>query len=79
MSRINTHFTLPVELMPGTPLVTAAVDAQRIADLMNVCVEFKFNDVTCMAFPGGSATALEERVKQLWARSTSPAARIAVS
>lgn len=49
-----------IELHPhaGSDIVNVSADAQRIADLLGVMVEFRFNDVLCMAAPGGDRSAL---------------------
>ena len=45
----------------GSEISKTCADAQRIADLLGVTVEFRFNDVLCMAVPGGDAVLLAER------------------
>lgn len=53
---MSTHLT--IDCTAGTSIDTMAADAQRIADLLGVSVDFNFNDVHCVAAPGGSAGLL---------------------
>lgn len=45
--------SLKVEFTSGDIIANAFAEAVAIATKLDVCVEFKFNDVTCIAFPGG--------------------------
>jgi hypothetical protein len=62
-----------IELHPhaGSDIVKVSADAQRIADLLGITIEFRFNDVLCMASPGGDAAALAERQQAEQARKLS--------
>lgn len=53
----------------GTDITNASEDAQRIADLLGIWVEFKFNDVKCYAAPGGSAEYLAQNQQHEQARA----------
>lgn len=53
--------TLTIEISAGTSIETASADAQRIATLLGVNCEFKFNGVTCLAAPGGDSALLAKR------------------
>lgn len=43
---------LPLEFLAGTSIEQAAEDAQKVANLLRVGVQFEFNGVTCVAAPG---------------------------
>lgn len=45
--------TIKIEFSTGTTILDAFTEAVRLANLLNVFVEFEFNDVTCLASPGG--------------------------
>lgn len=47
-------FTLKLECDAGSSIDSAFLTAIVIADKLDVCVEFIFNDVTCMAFKNGN-------------------------
>lgn len=47
----------------GSAIERTSADAQRIADLLGVAVEFSFNEVLCIAGVGGSADRLVEAFK----------------
>ena len=53
--------SINLEITAGTAIETASADAQRVADMLGINCEFKFNDVKCLALPGGSASQLAER------------------
>lgn len=53
---------ITIEQYAGTDIARACEDACRIADILRINVEFTFNDVTCLAQPGGSSAELE----QMW-------------
>lgn len=55
----------------GSDIRHVSADAQRIADLLGVSVDFRFNDVHCVAAPGGSAEALADRQQAEQARKLS--------
>lgn len=42
----------------GVPVEFACAEACALAERLNVTVHFKFNDVKCMAIPGGKAKDL---------------------
>lgn len=60
-----------IELHPhaGSDIVNVSADAQRIADLLGVTVKFRFNDVLCMAAPGGDGSALASAQQEQQARA----------
>lgn len=60
--------TLSIEISAGSSIERAAEDAQRIADILRVNVEFSFNEVRCLAVPGGMPDVLAERQQQEQAR-----------
>lgn len=49
--------TIRVEFNIGTTILDAFTEAVRLANLLNVFIEFEFNDVTCLASPGGNPHA----------------------
>lgn len=48
----NSSLSLTVEVDPGTEIVNAFKDAIALPNKLKCTVEFKFNEVTCMANPG---------------------------
>jgi hypothetical protein len=50
---MQTNLSILVEVSAGTDIETAAEECMRLANKLNVIVDFKFNGVTCMAIPGG--------------------------
>lgn len=52
--------TIKVEASPGAHISDAFKEAIALADKLDCFVEFKFNDVTCIANPGGSYEKGEE-------------------
>ena len=48
------------EPITGSDPKHLAVSAQRIADQLGIKVEYDFNGVRCVAWPGGSAQNLHE-------------------
>lgn len=59
---------LTIDCTAGTSIENMCADAQRIADLLGISVDFKFNDVHCVAPPGGSASLLADRQQHQHAR-----------
>ena len=53
--------SMQIEIGAGTSIETASKDAQRIAVILGINVEFRFNDVRCLAVPEGDAKLLAER------------------
>lgn len=49
---------LLMEAQGATSIETACVDAQRVANMLRIHVKFEFNEVTCVAVPGGSPMML---------------------
>ena len=49
----NLH--IEARALGGAHVETTAADMQRLADLLGVCVDLKFNDIAMHAMPGGSA------------------------
>ncbi len=49
---------IKVSVDPGSEIANACGDAIRLADKLEQCVEFYFNEVHCMATPGGSHQVL---------------------
>ena len=45
--------TLKVEFMPGDDIAAAFEEATRLAQLLNVFIEFKFNAIKCVTKPCG--------------------------
>lgn len=45
----------------GSDIRKVAADAQRVADLLGIAIEFRFNEVRCVAAPSGDAAFLAER------------------
>lgn len=41
-----TGLVLKIEVMPGNMIGTAAIEAKRLSDMLDVIVEFEFNGVT---------------------------------
>lgn len=46
--------TMKCEISAGSEITDAFQEATELANKLNVCIEFKFNDVTCWAKQGGS-------------------------
>lgn len=63
---MGAHITM--DCTAGTSIDTMAADAQRVADLLGITVDFKFNDVHCVASPGGSAESLAAEQQEQQAR-----------
>lgn len=53
--------TLKLECFGGTNISDACEIAVYYANKLDIVVQFKFNDVTCMAKPGSSAKDLEAK------------------
>lgn len=53
-----------IDFTAGTGINRAALDAQRVADILGLTVEFSFNDVECWASPNGDAVLLAERQQE---------------
>ncbi len=53
--------SLTLEMTPGCAIERACEDAQRVANLLFIDVEFSFNGVRCLARPQGYADLLAER------------------
>jgi hypothetical protein len=53
-------FTLKLELAGHSSIGEASAEAQKLADKLSIKVQFQFNDIGCMALPGGSAAQLEK-------------------
>lgn len=51
---------LTIDCTAGSDIRHIADDAQRIADMLGISVDFRFNDVSCVAAPGGSASRLAD-------------------
>lgn len=58
---IRIDLCLEIEAMPGAEIGSTAKQAQRIADMLGAMVKFRFNGVTCIAYPGGDAAVLSQR------------------
>ena len=58
----NPVFSMTFEPIAGSDPKQLAASAQRIADHLDVKVEYDFNGVRCIAQPGGSARQLYESV-----------------
>lgn len=56
-------FSLHLEPMNGAEPFPLAQDAQRIADQLGVMVEYDFNGVRCIAYPGGKAEQLHHQTQ----------------
>ena len=53
--------SIKIEIYAGTSIDDASRDAQWVADSLRIRCEFRFNDVKCVAVPGGNAARLAER------------------
>lgn len=53
--------SLTLEITPGCSIERACEDAQRVANMLHIDVEFDFNGVRCLARPQGYAELLAER------------------
>ena len=51
-------FKLTLEAYAGSAIEHCCVMAQRVADTLGVNVGFNFNDVECLAMPGGTDAEL---------------------
>jgi hypothetical protein len=45
--------TIQGEFIIGTDIEEAFTEAMRVSQILNCCIEFKFNDVICWAYPEG--------------------------
>lgn len=52
--------SIDIDIRPGASIDSACIEAQRLADLLQIAVGFKFNSVECVAVPGGDADVLSE-------------------
>ncbi|OYW50759.1 MAG: hypothetical protein B7Y36_18645 [Novosphingobium sp. 28-62-57] len=77
--RALTNSSILIEPAPGADISCVSEDAQRIADLLKITVDFPFNGVKCRAVPGGSATQLADRQQREEARTTAPYFKLASS
>jgi hypothetical protein len=57
-----------IDCTAGSSIDRVSADAQRIADLLGISVDFRFNDVHCVAVPGGSADHLAEEQQRQQSR-----------
>lgn len=46
---------LEISFTPGNTIKGAYEEAIRLATLLDVCIEFNFNNVRCLAFKNGDA------------------------
>lgn len=61
MTYLSPTATLTVEFSPGTEIAAAAGEAVRLARVLAIRVEFKFNDVTVCVDGDSSAELVAER------------------
>jgi len=54
------NMTIKSEFDVGTSIENASKEAMRVSQMLNVCVEFNFNGVTCIAMPNGTPHMLSE-------------------
>jgi hypothetical protein len=59
---------MTIDCTAGSGIDNVSKDAQRIADMLGISVDFRFNDVHCVATPGGSAEYLAEEQQRQQAR-----------
>jgi hypothetical protein len=52
---------MKVEFLPGTDIFTAAKEAIRVAEHLNVGIKFNFNGIECNVWPGDSPEKLQEK------------------
>jgi hypothetical protein len=52
--------SIEVKVWGGTSIDLAAEDAINLANRLSIPVRFKFNDVQCMAHPGGDPKVLAD-------------------
>lgn len=52
--------SISMDFTAGTSIENAARSAQNVADILNVSVGFKFNDVECWAVPHGDHQKLAQ-------------------
>lgn len=55
---------IKIDFTAGVSIDRASLDAQRVADILGLTVEFSFNDVECWAIPDGDAAMLAERQQE---------------
>lgn len=60
--------SIGISICPGCSIDRAADDATRIAGILGIIVEFKFNDVDCTAFPFGNAGIMAQAYEREVAR-----------
>lgn len=56
------NLTLKLEVGGGTDVQHATAEAVRIATLLNVDVEFVFNNITATAYPNDNPKAIADNV-----------------
>lgn len=57
---MSTTTRLEISFTPGDTIKGAYEEAIRLATLLDVCIEFNFNNVKCLAFKNGDARKGEE-------------------
>ena len=76
---VLTNSSMSIQPAPGADIVRVSADAQRIADMLGITVDFSFNGVKCRAVPGGSAAHLADRQHHEQARTSAPYFKLASS
>lgn len=59
---------MTIDCTAGSNIEHVSRDAQRIADMLGIGVDFRFNNVHCVAVPGGSAEHLAEEQQRQQSR-----------
>lgn len=71
--------TLDVRASAGDDIDRTAVEMQALSNRLGLCVQVKFNEVTCWAFPGGSAGLLAAEYRRASAEKIGPQFKFASS
>lgn len=76
---VPTDSSMSIVPAPGAHIDRTSADAQRVADILGINIEFSFNGVKCRAVPGGCAKALASRQHSEMGRRESPSFKFASS
>lgn len=58
------QLTLQCSFIIGTSIQKAALEANKLADMLKVCIEFDFNGCRCLVFPDGDPFILVDRYQE---------------
>lgn len=76
---VPTDSSMSIVPAPGAHIDRTSADAQRVADILGINIDFSFNGVKCRAVPGGCAKALVSRHNSEFGRREGPSFKFASS